>query len=92
LNKVVFSPLLSPGVGTVILLESIELVGVVFTEVVELLGSRVVEFDSLPLPSVMLGLGLGLVLVLRLGILDNVAAVVCPSSLLTPTKRVAAAR
>lgn len=68
------------------MLDSTEVEEVRWTELVELLGLAVVEFALVSLPSVMLGLGL------RLGIAAEVPVVEDPSSLLIPTKRVAAAR
>lgn len=68
------------------MLDSTDVVEVRWTELVELLGLAVVEFALVSLPSVMLGLGL------RLGIAAEVPVVEDPSSLLIPTKRVAAAR
>jgi hypothetical protein len=87
LNNVAFSGLLSIGLGIAVMLEATELVEVMLSELVELVGLMVVELESTSLPSVMPGLGLGL----RLGIAAEVPVVVGPSSLLTPTKRVAAA-
>ena len=85
MNNVVFRPPLSSGVGVAVMLGSTELVEVMLTELAELIGLEVVESNSVSLPSVVLELGAAVVPVLRLGMLDDVTAVVGPSSLLTPT-------
>jgi len=86
LNNVVFSPLLSSGVGVAVMLGGTELVEVMLTELVKLVGPEVVESDSTSRPPVVLGLGVVVVVsVLRLGMSDAVAAIVDPSSLLTAT-------
>lgn len=94
MNNAVPSPLLLAAVGPVVVFVAAGLVEVMLNEVEELVGSTVVELDTVLLPTVVLGLGLEvvLVLVLRLGILDDITAVVGASLLLTPTKRAAVAR
>lgn len=92
LNEPVLGSLLAAAVGSAVMLDTTEVVGVVSTGVGELVGSTIVELDSVPLLSGVLGLGLAAVLVLRLGILGDVTAEVGPPSPLTPTKRAAVAR
>jgi hypothetical protein len=91
LNNVLFSPLPPAGLGVAVMV-GMEFVEVLLIRLDELLGLVEVELVSTSLLSVVLGLGLAVVSVLRLGILDDVTTVVDPSSLLTPTKRPAAAR